>query len=335
VKVFFDHSLPFFLAHGGVQVQIEQTKNALEKTGVSVDYVRWWEAAQAPDVIHYFGRTPEPYISMAHQKGIKIVTSDLHGGLGVRAPLARAVQKNVTRLGQKFLPEFLRWRFGWNAYKMSDACVSVTPWESRLIQEIFGAPREKCHVVPNGVEDVFFDSPETARDEWLVTTASILPVKRILETARAAVLAKTPYRVIGKPFSETDAYYLSFLALARANPGLLRYDGSCADRAELAAIYRKARGFVMLSRWESLSISALEAAACKCPILLSRLPWAESVFGDTVSYCSDCDSDASVSQSLRAFYDAAPTAASPVKPQRWLDVAVSLQKIYTSVCSAA
>lgn len=303
--------------------------------GVAVNHVRWWDDRQEPDVIHYFGRTPQTYIRLAHKKGIKIVTADLHGGLGVRGPMLRAVQKKITRAGQRFLPDILVGRFGWNTYKMSDACVSVTPWESYLIQDIFGAPREKCHVVPNGVEDVFFDSPKTARDEWLVTTASILPVKRILETARAAVLAKTPYRVVGKPFSETDDYYLSFLSLVRANPGLLRYEGPCADRAELAGIYRKARGFVMLSRWESLSISSLEAAACECPVLLSKLPWAKSVFGDTVSYCSSCDSGTAIAQSLRSFYDSAPAARPPAKPQRWSEVAALLVKIYEPLCSTS
>ena len=32
---------------------------------------------------------------------------------------------------------------------------------------------------------------------------------------------------------------------------------------------------------ESLSLSALEAAACGCPVLLSDLPWARTVFGQS------------------------------------------------------
>lgn len=46
MKVLFDHSFPFALAHGGFQIQIEQTKAALESLGVSVDYLRWWDDSQ-------------------------------------------------------------------------------------------------------------------------------------------------------------------------------------------------------------------------------------------------------------------------------------------------
>src|SRR5207247_1542521 len=104
---------------------------------------------------------------------------------------------------------------------------------------------------------VFSANPTIARDKWLVTTASILPVKRVLETAQAAVAARTPYWVVGKPFSDADPYYQSFRELCQAHPEILRYEGPVNDRGRMADIYRTARGFVMLSRWESLSVSAL------------------------------------------------------------------------------
>src|ERR1019366_772376 len=46
MKVLFHHFLPFSLAHGGEQVQIEQTKTALERAGVEVEFLRWWDAAK-------------------------------------------------------------------------------------------------------------------------------------------------------------------------------------------------------------------------------------------------------------------------------------------------
>ena len=42
MKVLFDHHCPFMLAHGGTQIQIEQTKAALEKLGVTVEPLLAW-----------------------------------------------------------------------------------------------------------------------------------------------------------------------------------------------------------------------------------------------------------------------------------------------------
>ena len=52
MRVLFDHNEPFLLAHGGLQVQIEQTKAALEAAGLEAEYLRWWDDEQQGDLIH-------------------------------------------------------------------------------------------------------------------------------------------------------------------------------------------------------------------------------------------------------------------------------------------
>lgn len=195
---------------------------------------------------------------------------------------------------------------------------------------LYGAPPGKVHVVPNGVEDIFFQSQKAVRGQWLVCTATITERKRVLELAEAAVTAKTPLWIIGKPYSDADSYAARVLALARLNPGLIRYEGAIADRTQLARIYREARGFVLISAIESLSLSALEAAACECPLLLSDLPWAKTTFGDNARYCP-VGSPSQTAAFLRKFYDDAPALGIPPKPQRWVDVAAQLKTIYESL----
>lgn len=41
MKILIDHQLPFLLAHGGLQTQIERTKTSLEDAGLEVEYLRW------------------------------------------------------------------------------------------------------------------------------------------------------------------------------------------------------------------------------------------------------------------------------------------------------
>jgi len=107
------------------------------------------------------------------------------------------------------------------------------------------------------------------------------------------------------------------------------------DRSQLARIYREARGFVLLSARESLSLSALEAAACGCPLLLSDLPWARSVFKGHAAYCPVTRSPAVTASALRRFYKAAPQRPPPPRPASWSEIARQLLTVYETVLNTS
>ena len=332
MKILFDHPNPFLLAHGGFQIQIEETKRALEKLGVTVEYLRWWDAEQGGDIIHFFGPPPPMHADLARKKGIKYVITHLLGGLGARPVWKRFLQKIVVVAGLRALPSGALARIGWSGWKTADAYIAVTSWEAKLMTEIFRVPRERVQVVPNGVSDLFFEQAPETRGRWLVTTASIFPVKRVVEAAQAAVIARTPYWVIGQPLSGSDAYHQKFSKLCRQHPEVLRYDNAPRMHSELAQIYRQARGFVLLSSWESQSLSALEAAACECPLLLSDLPWAHSTFGEHASYCPVVSAERTATY-MRDFHNRASVLKVPRKPAKWSEVAQMLKRIYEQVLS--
>ena len=332
MKVLFDHSMPFFLAHGGTQVQLEQTQNALTKLGIKVEPVRWWDLQQTGDIIHYLGRPNETYIQLAHKKGMRIIMAELLGGVGARSKRALALQRLAIFGIRRVAPKTLLYRMAWESYQLIDACIALTPWEAYLMQYLFSAPKERIHVVPNGVEAHFFRSAAAARGQWLVCTSTITEVKRILEASQAAVLAQTPLWVIGNPYAATDPYAQAFFSLVKQHPRILRYEGAIYDREKLAGIYREARGFIMLSQWESLSLSALEAAACQCPLLLSDLPWARSIFNKQAMFCP-ISSPEQTAPVLKEFYEQAPKLPTPDQPKSWEEVAQNLVSIYNLVLS--
>jgi glycosyltransferase involved in cell wall biosynthesis len=336
VKILFDHSNPFLLAHGGFQIQIEEIKRALERLGVTVEYLRWWDDEQRGDIIHFFGRPAGAYVDLAHNKNIRVVMAELLTGLGSRSSTAIAMQKLLIRLARTCLPPAFWAKMGWDAYTKADRIVALTSWEAELMQRVFNAPRERVVVIPNGGSDEFLTAgqPNTVRGKYLVCTATITERKRILETAQAAIQVETPLWIIGKSYDESDPYALEFFALAKRYPNIIRYRGAVEDRQQLAEIYRKARGFVLLSTQESLSLSALEAAACECPLLLSDLPWARTVFANGATYCS-ATSVAGTAKILREFYDGAPHAKIPPKPSSWMEVAGRLKEVYRQLLSTS
>ncbi len=330
MKILFNCNLPFALAHGGVQTQIEQTIAALQVIGMEVEPLRWWDDRQSGDIIHYLGRIPAVHIELAHQKGIKVVISELLGAAGARSRGRLWLQRQAIRTMQRTLPPSMLFAYNWKSYPLADACIALTPWEAHLLSYLFGARPETVHVVPNGVEEIFLNSPRAKRGPWLICTATITKVKRVVEAAEAAIQAQTPLWIIGKPYAESDPYARKFLALAGRHPQFVRYDGPVQDRQQLARIYHEARGFIMLSAWESLSLSALEAAACDCPLLLSDLPWARSTFNENASYCPIASPKRTAGY-LRTFYDQAPSLKPPPKPLTWIEVARQLGRIYCSV----
>ncbi len=335
MKILLDHGNPFLLAHGGFQIQIEQTKLALEAIGVDVDFMHWWDDSQRPDLIHFFGACPASYAQLAHAKGIKVIMSELRGGTGARSLGALAAQRLLTCAGRRLLPRLIVGKLAWDIYQRIDAAIALTTCEARIMREISECPPERLHVVPNGVEDIFFDTTPAPEVKWLVCTATVQSGKRVLELARAASEAQVPLWIIGKPYAEGDAYFRAFHDFARAHPQWVRYEGAIDDRQRLAEIYRGARGFVLVSTWESQSLSALEAAAARCPLLLADLPWARATFADRATYCPSTSDVAILARHLRAFWETDHRTSAPFVPLRWTQVAERLRAIYAGVLATA
>jgi len=333
MRVLLYHLTPFALAHGGLQTQILQTRCALEKLGLETDFLRWWDQGQAGDILHFFGRLAVSTLQLAQARGMKVVQAELLTEQGSRPRTRLKLQKSFWKVMELASPQLCGRLFNWDSYRLADACIALTEWEAFLMKELYGAPTAKTHVVPNGVEDVFLRSQPAKRGPWLVCTATITERKRVVELAEAAVRASTPLWVIGKPYAESDPYMQRFVALASAHPSVLRYEGPIQDRARMAQVYREARGLVLLSAMESLSLSALEAAACECPLLLSRLPWATTVFRDRACYCPVGLSSGRTAGFVRQFYDAAPGLKPPPRPLSWLEVGGQLKHIYERVLS--
>lgn len=328
MKVLVNCTLPFALAHGGQAIQIQRTISALNEIGVEAEPLRWWDENQQGDVIHYFGRMPVDQIHFAHQKNIKVVMAELLTAQGSQNFAQRAARKAFRMMAENLAPRGFTAAFNWEPYRLADAFIANTAWEKHLMQFKFGADPARIHIVPNGVENVFFQSPKVERDKWLVCTATITERKRVLELARAAVEARVPVWIIGKAYSDEETYAKDFFALAKRFPEFVRYEGPIGDRIRLAGIYRAARGFVLLSTMETRSLSAEEAAACECPLLLGDLPWARATFSTGATFCPITNSTAKTASVLRGFYDAAVDLPRPARPATWREVAGLFKVVY-------
>src|SRR6267142_2857390 len=130
MKVIFNCHVPFMLTHGGMQIQIDQTMAALTKVGVAVEPLRWWADKQKTDILQHFGRLSRLTLQSAHEKGIKIVISDLLTGQGSRSRFRHVFHKTMVRLMTRALPHSFTAAFAWDTYRLADACLALTPLEA-------------------------------------------------------------------------------------------------------------------------------------------------------------------------------------------------------------
>jgi len=354
MKILLDHNEPFLLAHGGFQILIEKTADALRKEGLEVEYLRWWAPTQTGDIIHFFGRANPGSIHFANAKGMKYVMHELLTSQGSRSKAQLQLQGLMNRFLRRVLPSSFRLPLRWDSYKMADAIIASTEWEAWIMRTLFDVDPARLHVVPTGVDEAFWRGAPMANREarianassplstfsnpqFLVTLSTITERKRVVELAEAATLAKVPLLVIGRPYSETDAYYLRFLGLVQRSGGVVSHRMGPSDPAQLAPLLHAARGFVLLSTMETQSTAALAAAAAGCPLLLTDLPWARTTFGENASYVKSSFVDEPrhrvISATLRWFYNSAGSLPLPPRPASWADVARHLVEIYNRIAS--
>jgi glycosyltransferase involved in cell wall biosynthesis len=329
MKVLFNCHVPFMLAHGGAQVQIEQTKAALEQIGVETDYLQWWNDRQTGDILHHFGALPEETIRQAHDKGWKAVNTILLSENCNRPRRALLWRRILIRTAMAApLPQLLRPRF--HAFRMCDRVLVALEAEKQILVRSYGVQERSVRLVPLGLKEPFLKAgPGPRTGDYLISHGTIAPVKKSVELARLASEAEVPVLFVGKPFAAGDSYWEQFRQLV--DNKYVRHQPHVASEQEMIGLLQRARGFVLNSRFENWSLAAHEAAACGLPLLLPDLPWSRERFGDQATYFPKNDA-VQAAATLRSFYQQSSSAPPPkVRLYGWREVAEILRDAYADV----
>lgn len=331
MKVLIDCHHPFALAHGGMQIQIEQTLAALNALGVSAEPLRWWDDQQRGDLLHQFGATPVDTLQLAHRQGLKVVMTLLLSQTCNRSAAQLWLRKLMIG-GLSKLPNSMRGRNSvWDRCAACDHIIVGLEAERRVVVENYRVPPAKVSTVPLGLSDGFLQASAATRDGgYLIAVGTIAPVKRSLELARLARKTGVPVLFVGKPFEPDNDYWREFSALVDGR--CVRHQPHVASEPELIRLYRAARGFVLMSQYENWSFVAQEAAACGLPLLLMDLPWSRERFGAQANYFPKPWDENSSAAALKTFYERAATMPSPrIKLHGWPEAGRRLKQIYEAL----
>jgi len=331
MKIVYSHDVPFFLAHGGSQTYIENVMREMAVLGETVEPERWWDECQTGDILHYIGRAPIANVHLAHEKGFKVVMTELMDMTASRTPLQLKIQRILIRQVRRLMPSLVT-RLSWESFRAVDALIFCSPIEAAVAHDLFNADTSRSHYVGLGIDAAMIRAlAEPAPEgDYLVSVATIAPRKNTILLAEAARHARIPVRFLGKPYAEDDAYFRQFTALVDGQS--VRYDGFVSPE-EKCQILRRARGFALLSRFETGCIAVHEASAAGLPLFLSDLPWAARGYpgAQHLKLCP-LGSPSAIAGRLSEFYAGAHRARGQNFPvQSWGEVAEQIRAVYTSI----
>jgi glycosyltransferase involved in cell wall biosynthesis len=334
MKVLFDHPNPFLLAHGGFQIQIEQTKAALQKVGVDVEYLHWWDEQQRGDIIHYFGTASNAYLFAAKKKQIPVAMTTLFTETCNRSDARLALQSLIVQSILKLpVGEGIKQQLTWRAFNNCAQNIVGLEAEKRVLQTVYSVPVNNISIVPYGLSETYIDAPPASRCEpHLICTGTITERKNSVQLAEMARAAGTPILFVGKPYHTKDPYWLQFQSLI--DDSFVKYRPHVSSEVEMVTLLRQARGFVMMSDYENWCLSAHEGAACGLPLLVQDQKWSRERFGGQAHYFERIGNSRQNIEILKEFYAKALNLPSPkIKLYSWNEVAVQLRGIYEKVLS--
>lgn len=333
MRILFDHPQPFFLAHGGFQTQIEQTRRALEELGIDVEWARWWDSRQAGDVLHYFGATRPWIFEQARTKNLRTVMTSLLSETCNRSD-ARLWRQGKLVNAVLSLPfgEGIKQQLNWRSYASCDCNVVGLEAERQVLKRVYRVPPNRIEVVPLGLSPRFLSAGKGDRSEpYLVCVGTICEQKNCIPLAELARRAEAPVLFVGKPYTEDDPYWAKFKSMIDGR--WVCHQPHVDSEEAMIALLQKARGAVIMSKFENWCLAAHEAAACGLPLLLPPLKWARERFGDHARYFVGGEGDV---EALRKFYgDCAGLPAPAVTLFGWNDTATKLCTVYERVLSTS
>ena len=332
MKILINSGLPFALAHGGAQIQIEQTLAALNAIGLEAEPLRWWDCQQRGDLIHHFGVAPMDHIQHAQHKAIPLVMTQLFTATCNRTDAQLRRQGWIVRtILQLPFGEGIKQQLAWRSFSQCASNVVGLEAERRVLELVYGVPRASVAVVPLGLDEIFLKAGHGRREgDYLLCAGTITRRKNSVALARLARAAQVPILFVGKPYAETESYWQEFSELVDGR--WVRHQPHVADPAAMVALLKSARGAVVMSEFENWCLTAHEAAACGVPVLLQDQNWSRERFGDQAHYFERIGFSPGNIQILKQFYATTPSLPAPaIQLFSWIDAAVQMKAVYESV----
>jgi glycosyltransferase involved in cell wall biosynthesis len=327
---------PVSLMTGGLQVQAEETYRALARLdgAITAGLFNWSEQRPLADVYHFIGFPSylQQLTKLVRDAGRPYLLTLLFGGGG------EPVQLWMARARQLLNSQVLRRRQRYNEIVRAAAVITIIEGEAEAARSIYGLDPNRVHVVPNGINDSFFDaSPEPwwrefGKQPFILCVGAVQARKNQLLLLDVANHLRLPVVLLGPVLPGEQVYGQQVAIAAKANE---IYGGRWLKHLRnedslLVSAYAACRLFALLSSIETQPLSVMQAMAVRKPILLLRAAYVQDILFRHLPKAESAAPQVVAAALKNAWSTGEATELS--REYSWLEVARRLQVIYRS-CS--
>lgn len=232
--------------------------------------------------------------------------ADVVHGTNYVVPPARRAAEVVSVHDLSFLrhPEWVRGpslRYGpliRRAVARGASVVTLSAAVAAEVQDAFGLPAERVHVVPLGVRPEWFAAPADVAVPSVILPREYLLAVGTLEPRKGLDVLLQAYRILIGEGADPPPLVLAgppgwgeSLDLQGINHNRVIFTGYLTDRS-LRQVLGGANALVFPSRYEGFGLPPLEALASGVPVVASDLPAVREVVGGHVILCRPDDPEA-------------------------------------------
>jgi glycosyltransferase involved in cell wall biosynthesis len=176
----------------------------------------------------------------------------------------------------------------------STAIVTISESTKRDIQKYYHTGKKPIHVAyPSYRKDVFYlqKEPKTSEfenkyrlDKFILAVGETRPYKntrKLIQAFARLNIKSLKLAIVGK-INKVDRSLIDLPQELKIADRVV-FAGEVDDE-ELAALYRNAKAFIFPSLYEGFGIPPLEAMACGCPVVASKVASLPEVCGDAAYY---------------------------------------------------
>ena len=178
-------------------------------------------------------------------------------------------------------------------FRISDAVLTPSRSEKEKMNERFPGARRKIHVVPGCLNEKFLSCRLQEEKEKLILLVGSLNWRKNYRGAMAAfcrIMERVPHRLViaggsDQIFKEDPQVRKLLVKIPKERIEFKGY----LEEGELFELYRKAGLFVCPSFYEGFGFPPLEAMACGCPVIVSKISSLLEVCADAAHYVDPYD----------------------------------------------
>ena len=266
---------PHCFAFGGFELQMINAMKLVQDVGVDIAPLDIWKREADFDILHLWGLELQHRntVMWAHLKGKKILVSTL---VSYPSLISRLRYVASSLIGPAKLRKPMLARI--------DGITVVNVQQKQFLVNTINFPSEKVFVIPNVVEDIFFNVPKSAEsfqldiDNYVICAGNICKRKNQLALVKACIKIGVPLLLVGHVLNGEENYGRAVNDAMANNPNIRWIKGLMPGSAQLALAYGRAAVFALPSFNETQPISALEAAAARKPLVLADRPYSKQEF---------------------------------------------------------